>query len=118
MDIHTYLTYNNIALIDPSNDFHASCINFYNARGYLSIKQLGALRSYCFSADDISRLASSSDIVEPVKAVEAPEVVTYKPTPTPAGVNTTTAKVKKVKKVKKKVKKPKKSEYVWDEIPF
>jgi len=58
MKLKKYLKYNNIQLIDPENTFHASCIKFYKERGYLSQKQLGALSSYCYSAEDIKRLTS------------------------------------------------------------
>ena len=59
MNLKTYLKYNNVKLIDPNNEFHASCISFYNERGFLSPKQVQALRNYVFSVQDINRLTSS-----------------------------------------------------------
>lgn len=56
MDIHTYLHYNNVALIDTTLPFHASCVEQYEDKGYLSTKQIEALRNWVHSAETISRL--------------------------------------------------------------
>ena len=57
MDLHTYLKYNGIQLIDPTNDYHASCIKQFRQNGYLSYKQLACLKKTTYSkASDIIRL--------------------------------------------------------------
>lgn len=61
LPIHEYLKYNNVALIDPTHDFHANCISQYKSKGYLSKKQLIKLREWCHNADAIERLVSTSD---------------------------------------------------------
>lgn len=61
LPIHDYLKYNNVALIDDTQDFHANCITQYNAKGYLSKKQLIKLREWCHNADAIERLVSTTD---------------------------------------------------------
>ena len=58
LPIHDYLKYNNIALIDPSQNYHAGCIDFYDNNGYLSMKQLAKLREWCHSSEAIERLTS------------------------------------------------------------
>jgi len=57
MDLHTYLKYNGIQLVDPTNDYHASCIKQFTKSGSLSPKQLDCLRrsKWC-NASDIQRL--------------------------------------------------------------
>jgi len=67
LPINTYLKYNNVALLDPTQPYHASCIKQYKEKGYLSNKQLAQLRSWCHSADAIQRLTSTEE-------EEAPEV--------------------------------------------
>ena len=56
MDINTYLKYNNIALIDLTNDFCRSCNAFFMDTGYLTKNQLIALRERSYSCQDIERL--------------------------------------------------------------
>lgn len=64
MDIHTYLSYNNVALIDPTLPFQQSCIEQYNDKGYLSAKQITALRAWVHSPESIQRLApKKSEVV-------------------------------------------------------
>jgi len=60
MKLRKYLKYNNIQLIDPTNEFHAKLIAFYTSRKYLTPAQVQALRSYCFSVEDIIRLTKES----------------------------------------------------------
>ena len=61
LPIHEYLKYNNVALIDLSQEFHANCADQYQKKGYLSPKQLARLRGWCHSAETIDRLVSTSD---------------------------------------------------------
>ena len=56
MQLTTYLKYNNVQLIDPTNSFHADLIKFYNSNGYMTHKQLIALRNHTYSVNDIERL--------------------------------------------------------------
>ena len=60
LPINEYLRYNNVALIDDTQDFHAGCIQQYHKHGYLSPKQLAKLRSWCHSQEAIDRLTSSN----------------------------------------------------------
>lgn len=82
MDIHTYLAYNNVALIDPSEDFHASCIKQFEKKGYLSANQLLSLRNWAHSVETIERLTAgvqphtTTPVAEP--AVEEPKRSTKK----------------------------------------
>ena len=61
LPIHEYLKYNNVALIDPQQPFHANCIKQYQAKGWLSPKQIESLRKWCHRPDALSRLVSTSD---------------------------------------------------------
>lgn len=63
LPIQEYLKYNNIALIDPEQEFHQNCINQYANKGYLSIKQLDKLRNWCHSSEAIVRLINKSESV-------------------------------------------------------
>lgn len=79
MDINTYLHYNNVALIDPSEEFHASCIKMYQSKGYLTPNQLLSLRNWAHSTSTIERLTAGispaattpvvGTIVEPMEPV-------------------------------------------------
>lgn len=60
LPIQDYLKYNNVALIDPTQDFHANCADQYEKKGYLSPKQLDKLRGWCHSTEAIERLTTSS----------------------------------------------------------
>ena len=73
MDVHTYLRYNNIALIDPTETFHKGCIDYYNIKGYLSPNQLNGLRGWAHSQEAIERLTAgvaTQEVVLPTTAVE------------------------------------------------
>lgn len=72
MDINTYLRYNNIALIDPEQDYHASCIAQYAKKGYLSSNQLDHLRGWGHSPEAIERLVGGS--VNRHSTMKTPEV--------------------------------------------
>ena len=72
MDVHTYLKYNNVALVDPTVSFHASCIKQFNEKGYLSAKQLEHLRGWNHSSEAIMRLTAGLE--ESHSSVEAPTV--------------------------------------------
>lgn len=72
MNVHTYLRYNNIALVDPEVPFHSSCIKQFNEKGYLSSKQLEHLRSWSHSPEAITRLTAG--IEEQYNTVAVPEV--------------------------------------------
>lgn len=76
MDINTYLRYNNVALIDPTNDFQASCIKQYNTQGFLSHKQLSSLREWAHSTEAINRLVAQLPTQETTATVEPEPVVT------------------------------------------
>ena len=99
MKLKKYLKYNNINLVDHTNSFHASCMAFYEERGFLSPKQLQALRMYCFSPEDITRLTSKEPQAIPVTKV-ADEPTPYKRPKLP-----TTEAVKPAKKLSKKAQK-------------
>lgn len=60
LSIHEYLKYNNVALIDPTLDFHASCMKQYQAKGYLSKGQLIDLREWAHSNEAIARLTAQT----------------------------------------------------------
>ena len=64
MDINKYLHCNNVALIDPQEEFHASCIKQFNTKGYLTVNQLISLRNWVHSASAIERLTTNADVVE------------------------------------------------------
>jgi hypothetical protein len=66
MDIKKYLKYNGVRLIDPTNPFHKSCMEFYKKAGFLSVKQIQSLRTSCFSPKDIERLTKQKSKPEPV----------------------------------------------------
>ena len=59
LPIQDYLKYNNVALLDPTQDFHANCADQYKKKGYLSPKQLAKLREWCHSVEAIERLTTS-----------------------------------------------------------
>jgi len=79
MDINTYLHYNNVALIDPSEEFHASCIKQFNTKGYLTPNQLLSLRNWAHSTDTIKRLIAGLSEATPAET----------PIPTEASAPTT-----------------------------
>lgn len=56
MNLNTYLHYNNVALIDPTLPFHASCIEQYAKKGYLTTKQIESLRNWVHPVEAIIRL--------------------------------------------------------------
>ena len=66
MHIDTYLHYNNVALVDPSEEFHASCIKQFNTKGYLTPNQLLSLRNWAHSTSTIERLTANVGTREPV----------------------------------------------------
>jgi len=107
MKLKKYLKYNNIQLIDPENEFHASCIQFYADRGYLSPKQLGALSAYRYSVADIERLTS--------KGKSKPTTASVEEAPSPAR-KTTALPSKVVAKPAKKLSKKQQKEL--DSLPF
>lgn len=76
MNVTTYLRYNNIALIDPQVDFHSSCIAQFEAKGYLSSKQLDHLRSWNHSTSAIARLTANAPEVEETPTAVEPVVST------------------------------------------
>ena len=104
-------------MLDPDNQFHASCIAFYDERGYLSPKQVLALKSYVFSVDDIKRiLGKPAESVEPIKEpniIVESDVVKRRP-PLPV----TVAPKPKKKLSKKEQKKLNQLQKELDEIPF
>lgn len=63
LPIQDYLKYNNVALIDPTQEFHQNCIDQYYSKGYLSIKQLDKLRNWCHSTEAIQRLTAGTSTV-------------------------------------------------------
>ena len=69
MLLKKYLKYNNIKLIDPTSSFHADLIKFYNNNGYMTHKQLLALRNHTYSVNDILRLTTSTVTVQEPKRV-------------------------------------------------
>ena len=77
MDINTYLHYNNVQLIDPEDEFQASCIKQFYAKGYLSPNQLLSLRNWAHSIATIERLtagtipATSPQVTPTVSTAEA-----------------------------------------------
>lgn len=93
-------------MLDPDNQFHASCIAFYDERGYLSPKQVLALKSYVFSVDDIKRiLGNPTKSVEPVKepnVIVESDVIKRRPTLPTTEVPKKLSK-KKLKKSQKEV---------------
>lgn len=72
MNINTYLKYNNIALIDPEQDYQASCIEQYNRKGYLTPKQLNSLRTWAHSPERIAELIHTETVVAPT-VIEEPK---------------------------------------------
>ena len=100
MELSTYLKYNGVMLIDPMNEFHSSCIQFFESRGFLSPKQVQALKNYVFSVEDISRLVKTNTThVEPVpcKRPTLPGIVPVA-VPEPIKVKKTSKKNKKNKR--------------------
>lgn len=84
LPIHEYLKYNNVALIDPDQDFHANCADQYEKKGYLSPKQLAKLRSWCHSQETIDRLTSATtdDFSTPFDEPAIPTITRARWTPT------------------------------------
>ena len=70
MDINTYLKYNNIALIDPAQEYQASCIEQYNRKGYLTPRQLNSLRTWAHSPERIAELIHTETAVASTVAEE------------------------------------------------
>ena len=75
MDINIYLHYNNVALIDPQESFHASCIKQFETKGYLTSNQLTSLRNWAHSPSTIERLTAGI-------ALESTAITTVVPTVT------------------------------------
>jgi len=78
LPIQDYLKYNNVALIDPTQDFHANCADQYKKKGYLSPKQLAKLREWCHSVEAIERLTvpSTEDFSTPFDEQPTPQTST------------------------------------------
>ena len=78
MKLKKFLKLNNIALIDPNNTFHASCIEFYNKNGFLTFKQVHGLRNNVLSPDDIIRLTTKPEKENAIPTVSKKKTKTAK----------------------------------------
>jgi hypothetical protein len=56
MQLSKYLKYNGIPLIDMQVDFHKNCAKFFASNGFLTNKQIAALKAHVHSAKSIERI--------------------------------------------------------------
>ena len=87
MDINTYLHYNNVQLIDPEDEFQASCIRQFYAKGYLSPNQLLSLRNWAHSIATIERLTAGT--TQSVVSHVVPSTAATEPKVTPSNTRWT-----------------------------
>ena len=77
MKLEKYLKYNGIPLIDITFEFHRSCAEFYNNKGYLTVNQIASLKKHVHSPEAIARLLERN--AEPSNPMDQPKQKKKKP---------------------------------------